>query len=207
METEDQNGAGNYTCTIRQVDYPGASQHASYYLLKVDLEHAFQCVEVILAGDIDENLLAALFSGAVIAYSRCFVSGSGSKLNASEVFKGNSKNPLVFHDVIIGLRHQVYAHRGGEIDSAHFGPLVTDSRPAKIMGFGYLTGRLASFQAQDMRQFRDLIRVVLDHVDKKIATLEKRLEKVCEQLTEEQLSSLPVATFTSKSLSTVVESD
>ena len=81
--------------TIRRVEYPGSHQHASYYLLKVDLEHALKCVDVIIAKNLNVILLTALFSGAVIAYSRCFVSGRGSKLNASEIFKGNPKNPLL----------------------------------------------------------------------------------------------------------------
>ena len=72
--------------TIRRVDYPGAHQHASYYLLKDDLEHALKCVDVIIAKNLDVIFLTALFSGAVIAYSSCFVSGRGSKLNASDIF-------------------------------------------------------------------------------------------------------------------------
>ena len=189
--------------TIRRVDYSGAHQHASYCLLKVDLEHALKCVDVIIAKDLDMSLLTALFSGTVIAYSRCFVSGRGSKLNASEIFKGNPKNPLVFHETIIGLRHRVYAHRDWEIDGAHFGPIVSDARPAKIVGFGNLTAQLVSLQEHDMKQFRDLIRIVLDHINTKITILNRRLEVVCGKLTEDELASLPVATFTAKSLSEV----
>ena len=52
-----------------------------------------------------------------------------------------------------------------------------------------------------MKQFRDLIRIVLDHINTKITVLNRRLEVVCGKLTEDELASLPVATFTAKSLS------
>lgn len=192
---------------VRQVDYPGASQHSSYYLFRVDLTIALKNVRLMIEKDLDSTILQPLFSSAVIAYSRCFISGSGSKLNANDIFKGNPRNPMVFHEVIIGMRHRVYAHRDSEVESAHYGPIVTDDRPAKIIGYGNFSGLFAAFQDHDMKQFHDLIRTVLSYLSEKINSLEKRMREYCENLTEEELASLPVAKFTTSNISKSVRKD
>jgi len=156
-----------------------AKRVRSLTMIASDLKRVASFLKLI-RGQIEPELVDALWSAAVVGYARCFVSseGRGTKLERRDHIQNLSPALLKCHDFILNARHNFVAHAGDtkmEQSAVHIVLQPQSSRPG-VIGVGLPQTRRQAPASPEVDVFINLTEAVLVIVEALLGEATKALQ-------------------------------
>jgi hypothetical protein len=175
---------------------------AAYYSIRQDLldclEYLEYCNSIRTDQDIPNYAKGAIQFTAIVRYARCFNESKGRRtsLHKDKVFEGQSDKIKESHKIVMDSRNQYLGHAGvsNHEGGAMFVTLTPKSVKKQILKRDFAGARLTNF-ATTLEAFIDLIQVVIDYVNIKIATLKTQWDKIIDEMDIDELyakSKVPI---------------
>jgi hypothetical protein len=159
-----------------------ADAHQSCVLLIDELAKPEHFDNGIIGGR-DDNYAQALYTQAVISYSRAFASGRRSGLNESDL-AGIAPEALAAHRYFRRVRDQHIAHSVLPFEDVRVGVALNslNEAEAKILGVSWMAIRRTSDERDGIRNLMTLIEILIAKINSQLAEQEKLVIVEAEQI-------------------------
>jgi hypothetical protein len=165
-------------CPIAKVDFEEAKTLADLAALTQDLGAVMltctRLMDLIEEKSKDQILVEALWTSALVRYSRCFANGKRFGLEES-LFSGLNGDPIAVHRYFMAMRNKHIAHSVNPFEQMEVGLVLEpqDRGERKVIGVSTLAIRHITSDREGVRQLGMLAKVLLA----KVTGMAKQLEQ------------------------------
>lgn len=179
---------------LLEVRSGNAAELADWMTILHDLDFVIETTKRLYAilGTDDEDgvLIRSLWDSALVAYARCFTSGTRKTKLDQSLFQHLQGEPIETHDYYIKTRNRHIAHPVNAFEEVKVGVILSDK--GKVLGIGHLYSRRICDEKEGVKQLGQLTQVAKNYVQDKIRDLEQIVLKEIKKLDENCLKQLKV---------------
>lgn len=181
---------------LHRLDSPEAHELRELLLIEADLDYALNAVELVrqIGGEDlppDKRVMRrSLMSDAIIQFCACFGKTEPFKLDLEEVFANAKGDWRTFFLEVLAKRDAYAAHRFGADRQCEI-VVAIDPETGTPSNVGHIKSEWAGYVDQDLVQLGAAIVTARAHVRNRIAPLMAELERQVQEMTAEDLKTLP----------------
>lgn len=116
----------------------------------------------------------ALWNSAIIAFFKCFATGSRKCRLEEAIYSSLPGDPIGFFNVLRNIRSKLIAHAISTLDDGPVGAIVDQSN-GKVVGIVPVQRRLVLLEPKDVSQFKVLIQIGLKEVNLVVENLSSQI--------------------------------
>ncbi len=185
---------------VRRLDTPTAKELTDLAAIFDDLQTVLRCCERLVsevtADEPDDLLIEALWTSAVLSYSRCFAHGrSGNALTEQDLTQTQLQGEVLqWHKVLRQMRHHYADPADNPRERFSVGAVRgSDGRP---QGIAITSTRQPRLDDVTVRQTGALAYALSQLVDQRITEHQQRVSAAAQAMSEGDLDELPLIDLT-----------